>query len=91
MTQTITRRKAGAHRKPGKSIKSRIAMVALTSSAISVSGAAATAAADTNKDADKDLVAQDAAQAQMSSTPTVLSVRDFRPASDLGTHLATAM
>ena len=91
MTQTITRRKAGAHRKPGKSIKSRIAMVALTSSAVSVSGAAATAAADTNEDTDKDLVAQDAAQAQMSSTPTVLSVRDFRPASDLGTHLATAL
>ena len=90
MTQTITRRKGGAHRKPGKSIKSRIAMVALTSSAVSVSGAAATASADT-KDADKDLVAQDAAQAQMSSTPMVLSVRDFRPASDLGTHLATAL
>ena len=55
MTQTITRRKAGAHRKPGKSIKSRIAMVALTSSAVSVSvsGAAATAAADTNEDTDK--------------------------------------
>ena len=90
MTQTITRRKGGAHRKPGKSIKSRIAMVALTSSAVSMSGAAATASADT-KDADKDLVAQDAAQAQMSSTPMVLSVRDFRPASDLGTHLATAL
>ena len=90
MTQTITRRKGGAHRKPGKSIKSRIAMVALTSSAVSVSGAAATASADT-KDADKDLVAQDAAQAQMSSAPMVLSVRDFRPASDLGTHLATAL
>ena len=90
MTQTITRRKGGAHRKPGKSIKSRIAMVALTSSAVSVSGAAAAASADT-KDADKDLVAQDAAQAQMSSAPMVLSVRDFRPASDLGTHLATAL
>ena len=52
---------------------------------------AATAPADTNEDTDKDLVAPDAAQAQMSSTPTVLSVRDFRPASDLGTHLATAL
>ena len=91
MTQTMTRRKGGTHRKPGKSIKGRIAMVALTTSAVSASGATATAAADT-KDTDKDLVAQDAALEQMSSTPMVLSsVRDFRPASDLGTHLATAL
>lgn len=100
MTQATTRRRGGAHRKPGKAIKSRIAMVALTSSAVSVSGAAAATAADDAKhankdlvaqDADKDLAAQDATQAQMSSTPTVLSVRDFRPASDLGSYLATAL
>ncbi|WP_295623769.1 M23 family metallopeptidase [uncultured Corynebacterium sp.] len=91
MTQTITRRKAGAHRKRGKSIKSRIAMVALTSSAVSVSGAAATAAADDVKDTDKDLVAQEGSEAQLSTTPTVLLAHDFRPASDLGTQLATAL
>lgn len=90
MTQT-TRRRVGAHRKQGKAIKSRIAMVALTSSAVSVSGAATAAAAD-NADKDKDLVAQEGTGAQtLSTTPTILLAQDFRPASDLGQQLATAL
>lgn len=93
MTQTISRRKGGAHRKSGTSVKSRIAMVALTSTAVSISGAAvATATAtDADKDSGKDLVAQNGTSTELSSTPTVLNVRDFRPASDLGTQLATAL
>jgi len=90
VTETIARRRAGAHRKQGKSIKGRIAMVALTSSAVSMSGAATAAAADDNGNGDRELRAQQAPQT-LSTTPTILAAQDFRPASDLNTQLATAL